>query len=129
MILIPQALTVSTAYTAQTPGTPAAGDTFNGAYISVELKIQDASNHYIVGTSETDGYVTAMWPLTALTWLPGHRYTYTVDLKDGGYYTTNQGTTDDNLDPILDNSEIKFVNVTIDEWTDATGISVPEVTP
>ena len=115
MILIPQGLTAQTGYET------AAGDNhgkFLGAYISVELKIQDAQNHYIVGTAEN--YVTAMWPLTALTWLPGHRYTYTVDLIGGGYYTTDQND-DGILDPILDNSEIKFVNVTIDDWSDAAG--------
>lgn len=119
MILIPQGLTAQTGYET------AAGDNngkFLGAYISVELKIQDAQNHYIVGSGED--YVTAMWPLAALTWLPGHRYTYTVDLIGGGYYPTDQND-DGTLDPILDNSEIKFVNVTIDNWIDATGIDVP----
>lgn len=122
MILIPQALTVDDKYyhADQTPS--AINDPFNGACITVELKIQDVDDHFIVGTSES--YVTAMWPLTALTWLPGHRYTYTVDLAGGGYYTTNQNTNED-LDPILDNSEIKFVNVTIDNWIDAADISVP----
>ena len=122
MILIPQALVVDTKYYHGPEGTAAVNDPFNGACITVELKIQDAQNHYVVGTSEA--YVTAMWPLTALTWLPGHRYTYTVDLAGGGYYTVNQDANED-LDPILDNSEIKFVNVTIDNWTDAAGISVP----
>ena len=117
MILIPQALTVATAYS-----TASSGSSFNGAYITVELKIQDAQDHYIAGSE--GAYVTAMWPLTALTWLPGHKYTYTVDLAGGGYYTTNQDS-DADLDPILENAEIKFVNVTIDSWIDATGIDVP----
>lgn len=122
MILIPQALTFKTTYTAQTENTPAADDPFNGAYISVELKVQDAQDHYLVGTADT--YVTAMWPLTALTWLPGHKYTYTVDLAGGGYYPTNQ---DDNadLDPILEGAEIKFVSVTVDDWT-GVDKAVPE---
>lgn len=119
MILIPQALTVATAYSAASSGSG-----FNGAYISVELKIQDSSDHYIIGTSADDGYVTAMWPLTALTWLPGHKYTYTVDLAGGGYHTTNQDSNAD-LDQILKNAVIQFVNVTVDTWTDATGIDVP----
>lgn len=122
MILIPQALTVDTKYYHDSESSAAKNDPFHGAYISVELKIQDADNHYIVGTSEA--YVTAMWPLTAITWLPGHMYTYTVDLAGGGYYLTNQDTNED-LDPILDNSEIKFVTVTVDGWTDTSGINVP----
>lgn len=118
MILIPQALTAQTGY-------ETAGDNkgkFLGAYISVELKIQDAQNHYVVGSSEE--YVTAMWPLTAITWLPGHKYTYTVDLNGGGYYPTDQND-DGVLDPILDNSEIKFVSVTIDDWADGGNVAVP----
>jgi len=116
MILIPQTLEVATVYSAAS-----AGSAFNGAYISVELKIQDTSDHYIVGTSST--YVTAMWPLTSITWLPGHKYTYTVDLKGGGYYPTNQdGNTD--LDPILEGAEIMFASVTVDSWSDGANSDV-----
>ena len=113
MILIPQALTVATQYSAAT-----AGAAFNGACIKVELKIQDNLNNYIIGTSAAEDYVTAIWPLAATTWLPGHQYTYTVDLSGGGYYETNQTSTDENLDPLLTNAEIKFVNVTVDSWID-----------
>ena len=123
MILIPQALNIETQYTEQTLSTPAPGDPFDGAFIKVQIKIQNKANEaYIVGGAGT--YVTAMWPLTALTWLPGHKYTYTVDLAGGGYYETNQGTTDDNLDPILEGAEIKFVSVTVDDWSDAAGIDI-----
>lgn len=113
MILIPQALTTDNKY--YHTGSAEAGNPFHGAYISVELKIQDAQDHYIIGTAES--YVTAIWPLAAITWLPGHRYTYTVDLAGGGYYPTNQDTNED-LDPILENAEIQFINATIDEWID-----------
>ena len=118
MILIPQTLTNATAYAS---GDAGAG--FNGAYITVALKIQNTKNSaYIVGDVEST--VTAMWPLPATKWLPGYHYTYTVDLAGGGYYTTNQDTNAD-LDPILAGSEIKFVTVTVDSWTDASGIAVP----
>ena len=117
MILIPQALNPQTTYASAD-----ANALFNGAYISVQLKIQNKSNNdYLAGS---DGaYVTAMWPLTALTWLPGHKYTYTVDLAGGGYHTTNQDT-NENLDPILDGTEIKFVTVTVDGWGDAGNTDV-----
>lgn len=108
MILIPQELSVATQYSAA-----ASGSSFDGAYISVELKIQDTSDHYLAGTSST--YVTAMWPLTSITWLPGHKYTYTVDLKGGGYYLTNNDS-DIELDPVLEGAEIQFASVTVDEW-------------
>lgn len=113
MILIPQTLTTATEYSTATPGS-----TFNGAYITVELSIQNKAdgNTYLAGGSNPTNYVTAMWPLGPLTWLPGHKYTYIVDLAGGGYYTTNQNS-DDDLDPIIAaGSEIKFVNPTIDNW-------------
>lgn len=121
MILIPQLLTVASQYSAAE-----AASGFNGANITVQLKIQDAQDHYLIGTagSTAESYVTAMWPLAAATWLPGHRYTYTLDLAGGGYYPTNQ---DGNaaLDPILKNAEIFFLTPTVDGWTEATGINVP----
>ena len=114
MILIPQALKIETTYN----GTSVAS-TFEGAYITVQIKIQNKeTGDYIVG--DGSNYVTAMWPLTALTWLPGHKYTYTIDLAGGGYYTTNQDDSSD-LDPILEGAEIKFVTVTVDDWKDETG--------
>lgn len=120
-ILIPQALTTATAYSAAS-----ADAAFNGAFITVQLKIQNAENDaYIVG-GDGDNYVTALWPLPAGTWYPGYHYTYTLDLAGGGYYPTNQtsigsGTA---LDPILDGAEIKFVSVTVDAWADGSNTDV-----
>lgn len=117
MILVPQLLVNPGEYSAATEDA-----VYNGATITVQLKIQDAQNHYLAGTA--DAYVTAMWPLTAITWLPGHKYTYTLDLAGGGYYTTNQDN-DVDLDPILENAEIFFLSPTVDEWIAADGINVP----
>ena len=108
MILIPQALSVATAY-------PSNGGTFNKACILVQLKIQNSDGTYIIGDSSN--FITAMWPLTALTWLPGHMYTSTIDLAGGGYYESDQDN-DSVLDPILEGAEIKFVTVTVDDWAD-----------
>lgn len=116
MILVPQTLVYTGAYSEAT-----AGSGYNGAYISVELKIQDAQNHYLAGTASN--FVTAMWPLAATQWLPGHKYTYTLDLAGGGYYTTNQDNNAD-LDPILENAEIFFLSPSVDEWIPTTGIDV-----
>lgn len=119
MILIPQALKIETTYNGNATS-PAS--TFEGAYITVQIKIQNkATDDYIVGDGST--FVTAMWPLTVLTWLPGHKYTFTVDLANGGYYTVNQDDSND-LDPILEGAEIKFVTVTVDDWKIADGIEV-----
>jgi hypothetical protein len=110
MILIPQTLHNATAYS----GT-AASSTFSGAYISAQLKIKNtANNDYII--NDGSSYLTAIWPLQADQWVPGYKYTYTVDLAGGGYYSVNQDAGDDDLDPILEGAEIKFVTVTVDSW-------------
>lgn len=118
MILVPQTLVNPGAYSAAT-----AGSGFNGACITVQVKIQDKQGHYLAGTA--NNFVTAMWPIAATQWLPGHKYTYTLDLAGGGYFPTNQENTDENLDPILENAEIFFLTPTVDEWIAADGINVP----
>lgn len=115
MILIPQVLNAQSTYSASTEDA-----SFNGAFIKVQIKIQNKENDaYIVGAAGT--YVTALWPLQALTWLPGHKYTYTVDLAGGGYSEDNTDDNDNDLDPILEGSEIKFVSVTVDDWSEVAG--------
>lgn len=113
MILIPQETTHGTAYSSTSDEA-----SFNHANIMVELAIQNSTNDaYIVGGSST--YVNAMWPVPAVTWQPGRKYIYTVDLAGGGYHAAN--TNDDNadLDEILEGTEIKFVTVTVDDWIDS----------
>jgi hypothetical protein len=134
MILVPQRITAATAYA--NSGTPAAEDPLNGSFIAVKLKIMnnDASSTVIAddGTA-AHGTIWAIWPIgdaggaeaaSQFNWEPGKKYTYTIDLAGGGYYPTNQ---DDNadLDPILDGAEIKFVSVTVDDWT-GVDKAVPE---
>ena len=119
VILIPQVLpTPATTY--EGTGTP---KEYTKPYILVDLKIQNNATGgdptYIVGKASGEGeYVTAMWPLPALTWAPGFKYTYTVDLAGGGYFEKNNDA-DDNLDPILEGAEIKFVEVSVDSWTES----------
>lgn len=111
-ILVPQTLVKATAYSAAT-----ASSAFNGAYIKAEIKIQNRENNaYIVGGADT--YVTALWPLQDIIWNPGYHYIYTVDLAGGGYSETNKDD-DADLDPILENAEIKFVSVQVDAWDEA----------
>ena len=117
MILVPQTLQNAAAYSAAAADSP-----FNGACITVQVKIQDKQGHYLAGTASN--FVTAMWPLAATQWLPGHKYTYTLDLAGGGYYTTNQDASED-LDPILENAVIFFLTPSVDAWIEATGINVP----
>ena len=115
MILIPQTLTTAGAYSAAAATSP-----FNGAYIKVQLKIQN-NGAYILGDGSS--FVTALWPLPAGTWEAGKKYIYTVDLAGGGYFETNQDS-DSDLDPLLEGAEIKFVTVTVDNWVETTGIDV-----
>ena len=117
MILVPQTLVNAGAYSAAAADSP-----FNGACITVQVKIQDKQGHYLAGTASD--FVTAMWPLAATQWLPGHKYTYTLDLAGGGFYPENQENTDENLDPILKNAEIFFLSPSVDEWIAAPGINV-----
>ena len=129
MILIPQTLVIKAQYTKNDGTTPAdaVGDPFKGAYIKVQLKMQNNNNNaYILGTSST--WVEAMWPLAALQWQPGYRYTYEVDLSGGGYFPANNDTNPD-LDPILEGAEIKFVTVTVDDWTDYATNPIPVSAP
>lgn len=116
-ILVPHTLTTAATYSSATADSP-----FNGANIQIELKLQNTKNNaYIIGGA--GAYETAMWNLPAGSWEPGKHYIYTVDVAGGGYYTTNQDS-DSDLDPILEDAIIKFVSVTVDNWSDQTGIDV-----
>ena len=64
---------------------------------------------------------------TPFNWEPGKKYTYTIDLAGCGYHETNIDANED-LDPILEGSIIKFVNVTVDSWTDYDGDAETEGT-
>lgn len=111
MILIPQGITPVAAYSEATVGANLAT---TGAFIKVQLKATQGGQ-YVLGGAET--WEDAIWPLPASTWAPGYHYTYTVDLAGGGYSATNKDT-DTDLDPLLEGAEIKFVNVTVDDWAD-----------
>lgn len=125
MILVPQALTAATAYA--NSGSAAVGDNLNNTFIAVKLYALNNANNYLIaggGTTASPTTIWAIWPIGGYNWEPGKKYTYTIDLAGCGYYETNQDT-DADLDPILEGAEIKFVNVTVDEWTDVAK-TVPE---
>lgn len=124
MILIPQTTTavpVTGGYSAKTANALIT----SGSYIALKLVAKNATNDGVVATATADNQ-WAIWPV-AFEWVPGKCYTYTVDLSGGGYWESNidGGDTDDtNLDPILEGAEIKFVTVTVDSWSDASGVDV-----
>ena len=128
MILIPQQTTAATAYSDN------AGNALvtTGSYIALKMKIRNNDAHGDDGTGTGDGTLIAnatadnkwaMWPV-AFNWEPGKQYTYTIDLEDGGYWESNTADGNADLDAILEGAVIKFVSVTVDNWSDATGINV-----
>jgi len=119
-ILIPHTLAKPTTdgeYTGSTTG-----DGYNGAYIRVKLKVQSATNASVYFAGDADNYVSAIWPIStnasATTWAAGTHYTYTIDLKGGGYYEKNQATPSGaTLDRVLDLHEITFATVSVSDWS------------
>ena len=129
-ILIPHTLAKPTAdgkYTGSTTG-----DGYDGAYIRVKMKVQsatDASVYYAGAESGANEYVSAIWPISTnaspTTWATGTHYTYTIDLKGGGYYETNQASpSGDTLDRVLNLNEITFATVSVTDWT-PSAVAVP----
>lgn len=114
MILIPQT-TTAVPVTSGFDGATASAN-LTGSYIAVQLTILNNDDN-----STIQANTWAIWPV-AYTWVPGKKYTYTVDLGGGGYFKTND--TDVDLDPILENAVIKFVTVNVDDWSDASGVDV-----
>jgi hypothetical protein len=125
-ILVPQTLTAATAYA--NSGEAAVGDKLNNTFIAVKLyALNNTTAGELIaggGTTASPTTIWAIWPIGGYDWEPGKKYTYTIDLAGCGYYETNQDTNED-LDPILDGAEIKFVSVTVDEWTEVAK-AVPE---
>lgn len=119
MILVPQTTTAATKYTGTTTA-----DGFNGSYIAIDMEIKNATDATTVAARQW-----CCWPV-AYTWNPGYKYTYIIDLSQGGYKELNDGATEtspkanDDLDKVLDDAEIVFTLVTVDDWTDATDTNV-----
>ena len=107
MILVPQTTTAASAY-----ASTASSAAVNGSYIGLEIKIM---NNDAAGTVVYPK-VWAIWPV-AVSWAPGMQYTYTVDLAGGGYFETNTGDGNADLDPILEDAKIFFASVTVDTWS------------
>lgn len=117
MLLVPQTLNAATGYASAYENAD-----LNGAFIAVQIKMQDASNNdYIIGSS--DVYAWAIWPISG-SWAPGKKYTYTIDLAGGGYKEKNDNTGGTTLVPYLRGPQITFATVTVDDWTaDAQAVS------
>lgn len=120
-ILMPQAQSIAAAYTGD-----AADAAMAGAYLAVKMEIQNATDGTVIAADQW-----CCFPI-AIDWNPGYKYTYTIDLAGGGYKEKNDGTdtteTTD-LDPVLENQEIFFVDCTIDAWDESDANVTAPVIP
>ena len=124
MVLIPQ-LTLPMAGDDDAKNNVYAGnETTSGikcSYIAVLMTIKNHTNDAVVANTQW-----CCWPVQ-FDWKPGYKYTYIIDLAEGGYKELNDGATAEaqggrdvtSLDPILENAKITFATVTVDDWTDA----------
>lgn len=113
-IMIPQSITAPTAYASSE-----ADAKINGPFIGIEYKATNTT-----ATEVMQAKIWGIWPIPTLAggWEAGKQYTYTIDLADGGYFETNQTSTDANLDAIFDGKLIKFVSLTITDWDTTPGV-------
>lgn len=118
IIVVPQTVTTFTSTSDY-----ATGGYLPGAFIAVKLLIQDDSNHTLADAT-TDG-IWAAWPVTN-NWVAGTKYTYTIDLSQGGY--KEQGTASEDVEPWLKGAEIFFSSVDVTAWEETAG-TVTDVTP
>lgn len=135
-ILLPQTQSAATAYGTNQSGTviKATTDTkyeevtassiyqaypdINGAYLALQMTIENYVDGAAQGTIVNKQW--CYWPCN-LTWNPGYKYTYTIDVAGGGYQPIDTDN-DGNLDPVLEGAVIVFApTCTIDAWIDFDG--------
>ncbi len=121
-IILPQAISPATAYT--TTGTSGDDPKLNNAYIALLMEVENYNGSAATGTIVAKQW--CYWPLAAVTWTPGYKYTYIVDTANGGYHPADRDTNTD-LDPVLPDVIVFSASCTIDAWDTADGsyVSVP----
>ena len=107
MIIVPQT-------TAKITGSSVYGtdNYLTGAFIGVKLSITDGSDHVLADA--TGDEMWAIWPVSNDDWADGYKYTYVIDVSQGGY--KEKGTATETLKKWLDNAEIFFSSVTVTDW-------------
>lgn len=111
VIIVPQTTTPFNSSSAYGPG-----GYLNGAYIAVKMLIEDLSGNDLADATADE--VWAAWPITN-DLVAGTKYTYTIDLSQGGY--KEKGTATTTVEPWLAGSEIFFSSVDITDWVPTTG--------
>lgn len=109
IVIVPQNVTVF-----NNTATYSTGGYLPGTFIGVKLLIQDSSDHTLADATN-DG-IWAVWPIPN-DWAAGTKYTYTIDLAQGGYKEKkSEGET---VEPWLSNAEIFFSGVDVTPWVDS----------
>lgn len=123
-LLLPQVLTdAENKYvtTATTASVASADPDLAGSYIALKMKVENYNGSAVTGTVVSEQW--CYWPITT-SWLPGYKYTYTINAGSGGYQPADTNN-DGKLDPVLDNAVIWFSpSCTIDAWVEDTAIEV-----
>ena len=116
MILVPQQLTGYTGYDVNTVNAEGKYP-LNGAYIAVKMTVANKADGTII-----IGDKWCVWPISTL-WEPGKKYTYVIDLGNGGYHEDDDDPNDPTPKPYL--KPITFIDVTVDEWYVEPDIYIP----
>lgn len=111
IIIVPQTVTSFNA-----SSTYATDGYLPGAFIAVKLLIEDLSGNDIADAT-ADG-IWAAWPVTN-SWVAGTKYTYTIDLSQGGYI--EKDTAGEVVKPWLAGAEIFFSSVDVTPWVETAG--------
>lgn len=116
-LLLPQEKTAAANYTST--GTTGDTPTLDGAYIALEMVIENYNGSTTTGTIVSKQW--CYWPIT-VDWTPGYKYTYQIDVAGGGYQPSDRNT-NVNLDKVLPEAIVFAATCSIDEW-DTSNVAV-----
>lgn len=121
VLIVPQTATMFTSTSDY-----ATGGYLPGAYIAVKMLIEDLSGNDLADATVDE--IWAAWPITN-NWVAGTKYTYTIDLSQGGYKEKDTEAVGQDVKPWLDGSEIFFSSVDVTPWVETAGTSPFPNTP
>lgn len=96
-----------------------------GAFIAVKLQITDGQNHVLADATGTETISAepydqwAIWPISN-DWVDGCKYTYVIDVSQGGYKQIGTEGETLNQHKWLDGAEIYFSSVTVTDWANGS---------
>ncbi len=124
MIIVPQT-------TQKITGTSTYGTNgfLTGAFIAVKLQITDGQDHVLANATGTETISAetydqwAIWPISN-DWVDGYKYTYVIDVSQGGYKQIGVEDQTLNQHKWLDGAEIYFSSVTVTDWAAGSATTV-----